>query len=74
MGQIVSFVVVAAETESTMLVALAILFLVLALTTVGLISSTLSGIYSAAVYRYAVQGETGGYFDAELVQSTFRQN
>ncbi len=70
----IPIVIMAAATGSTMLVALAILFLVLALITVGLISSTLSGIYSAAVYRYAVQGETGGYFDAELVQSTFRQN
>jgi hypothetical protein len=39
----------------------------------GVLSSTLSSIYSAAVYRYAMQGEAGGYFDEGLMQRTFRQ-
>jgi hypothetical protein len=34
----------------------------------GLVSSALSGIYSAAVYHYAVDGETSGYFDQALME------
>jgi hypothetical protein len=47
--------------------------LVAVLVLIGLISSTLSGIYAAAVYRFAAEGETGGYFQPELVQNAFRR-
>ncbi len=47
------------------------LLLIAALVLIGLISSTLSGIYAAAVYRFAAEGETGGYFQPELVQNAF---
>jgi len=39
---------------------------------IGLVNSTLNGIYVAAVYRYAAEGETGGFFDEALVQGAFR--
>jgi len=32
----------------------------------------LGGIYQAAVYTYAVQGNTSGFFDDELVEQAFR--
>ncbi len=38
----------------------------------GLVSSTLTGIYTAAVYQYAVSGEAGEWFDANLVRNAFR--
>jgi hypothetical protein len=38
----------------------------------GLLSSTLSGIYAAAVYRYAADGAIDGAFDAETIRTTFR--
>ncbi|MCC6613125.1 MAG: hypothetical protein IT320_06575 [Anaerolineae bacterium] len=38
----------------------------------GLVSSALTGIYQAAVYRFAAEGETGGMFAPELVQQAFR--
>lgn len=44
----------------------------LALIAVGLISSALSGIYSAAVYQYATGGKAGTYFDAGQIQGAFR--
>jgi len=53
------------------LVVMAIL-LVVSLVLIGLVNSTLSGIYAAAVYRFAAEGETGGYFKPELVQDAFR--
>jgi uncharacterized membrane protein len=44
------------------------LFFVVLLMLTGLVSSALSGIYSAAVYHYAVDGETSGYFDQALME------
>ena len=65
-------IALAAMSESVALVVLAVLVLVLALVFMGLINSTLSGIYTAAVYQYAVTGETGSYFRQDLVQHAFR--
>jgi Family of unknown function (DUF6159) len=47
--------------------------MVLLLVFVGLISSTLSSIYTSAVYQYATTGETTSFFDDQLVQQAFRQ-
>ena len=60
-------------TESIALIVLAVVLIVLAFVIIGLINSTLSGIYVAAVYRYAAEGETGGFFDAEMVEGAFKQ-
>ncbi len=38
----------------------------------GLLSSTLQGIYSAALYRYATTGDPGQGFDAAAMQDAFR--
>ncbi|MBI3160608.1 MAG: hypothetical protein HYZ26_13500 [Chloroflexi bacterium] len=46
--------------------------LVIALVLLGLVSSTLNGIYSAAVYQYAVQGEGGEWFDAAMIRDAFK--
>jgi len=54
-----------------LLVAVAVLF-ALALVFLGLIHSTLNGIYVAAVYRYAAEGETDSFFAKEMVQGAFR--
>ena len=45
---------------------------VLAYVALALISSTLGGIYAAAVYRYAAEGETSKQFAPELIQNAFR--
>lgn len=58
--------------ESIALIAITVVVFVLAFVVLGLINSTLSGIYVAAVYRYAVEGETGGFFDEEMVQGAFK--
>jgi hypothetical protein len=49
----------------------AAILLVILLIIIGLINSTLSGIYSAAVYQYAANGEMSSYFDNDLVRHTF---
>jgi len=66
-------IMLAVASESMALIVLAVLVLVLVLVFMGLINSTLSGIYTAAVYQYAVTGEPSGYFRADLVQNAFRR-
>ncbi len=39
---------------------------------ISLASTTLNGIYTAAVYQYASTGETGSFFDKETIQQAFR--
>lgn len=39
----------------------------------GMIQSSLQGIYAAALYRYAEEGEVGGGFDQGLLEQAFRQ-
>lgn len=46
--------------------------LVLVFLLLGLVNSTLSGIYTAAVYQYAVSGQSDGFFEPELVENAFR--
>jgi hypothetical protein len=45
---------------------------VLILILLSLISNTLEGIYVAAVYHYIAQGQTGGFFSKEQIESAFR--
>ena len=47
-------------------------FGVLLVAVLGVLSSTLSGIYKAAVFRYAAEGDTGLTFDPELITHAFR--
>ncbi len=68
----VPVIVWAATSDSVALIVLAVVALALALTFLALMSSTLSGIYTAAVYQYAVTGETSSYFRQDLVQHAFR--
>ena len=58
--------------ESVALIALTVVVFVLAFVVLGLINSTLNGIYVAAVYRFAVEGETGGFFDEAMVRGAFK--
>jgi len=57
---------------SPVVFALVIALLVVLLLLLGLIESTMRGIYVAAVYRYAAQGEAGGFFGEEVVKGAFR--
>jgi hypothetical protein len=59
------------STESLALIVLAILAFVLVVAVLGILSSALNGIYTAALYTYAMEGETGGFFDPALVEGAF---
>ena len=65
-------VALAGLTGSIVLIVLNVLLFVVVIVVLILISSTLSGIYSAAVYRFAAGKETGDFFSQELVESAFR--
>ena len=64
----------AVSAESIYLIITVVVLMVLALVAIGLINSAFSGIFTAAVYRYAVDGETSGFFDASMVQNAFRSH
>ncbi len=58
--------------HSVPLIAGVVVAFVLGLILLSLVGSALSAIYTAAVYRYATEGDPGGLFDAELVRGAFR--
>jgi hypothetical protein len=63
---------VVALTENIALMVLVGLVFVLVLVFLGLINSTLNGIYVAAVYRYAAEGEATGFFSEDMVKGAFK--
>jgi hypothetical protein len=65
--------VLGASADSPALIVLAVVLIVLLMIVIGVISSTLTGIYTAALYRFATQGTTGGFFDDETIKNAFRQ-
>ena len=65
--------IAAAATGSMALIAGVGVGLILALMALALVSSTLGGIYAAALYRYAAEGDAGSFFSPELVQGAFRK-
>lgn len=64
--------IAAGSTGSVPLVAGVVVTGFIALMMLSLISATLTGIYTAAVYRYAADGEIGFGFDPKLVEGAFR--
>ena len=59
-------------TKSAPLIVGVVALFVLAAILLSLVGSALSAIYTAAVYRYATEGDPGGLFEAELVRGAFR--
>jgi hypothetical protein len=51
---------------------LMVLGLIIAVLVVGLIASTLTGIYQAALYRYATEGDAGSYFTYDMIHDAFK--
>jgi len=62
----------AIATQSIAVIAPVIVLVVVGFMLLGLVQSTLQGIYAAALYRYAEAGEVGGGFDQALLESAFR--
>ena len=68
----IPLVILAVMSGSVGLIVTAVALVILLIMLILLVSSTLSGIYTAAVYRYATTGDTSGYFDADMVKSAFK--
>ena len=68
----VVLIMAAAAVKSTFLIIFVAVCLLMAFVAIALVSSALGGIYAAAVYRYAAEGETGGFFTPAMVKSAFR--
>lgn len=62
-----------AKLNSVVAVVVTIFVLVIVFIILGLINSALNGIYTAALYQYAVNGQSGEFFSPELVQNAFTQ-
>lgn len=66
------FVFGAVQTGNTSLVILVAAMLVIAAITLALVQSALQGVYSAALYRYATDGNVGAEFSGTLLKEAFR--
>lgn len=59
-------------TQSMTAIIAAIVIVVVGLTILGLIQASLQGIYAAALYRYAEDGEVGYGFDQAMLEQAFK--
>jgi hypothetical protein len=59
-------------TQSITAIIAAIVIVVVGLTLLGLIQASLQGIYAAALYRYAEEGEVGQGFDQAMLEQAFK--
>jgi hypothetical protein len=62
----------AVASQSVPLIATAVIGFVLCLGLLALVNAALSGIYTAALYRYAAEGDIGQGFSPDMVQGAFR--
>jgi len=58
--------------DSAAAIAVPIILMVLLWVAIGVLSSTLQGIYTAALYRYATEGSAGDFFSDDIVKNAFR--
>lgn len=68
----IATIVAAATTGNGVLIGLAVAAVIVVLLLVALIQAALSGIYSAALYRYATGAGNSQGFDAQLLGQAFR--
>lgn len=68
----IALVFLALASQSTAVVVLVVALCVVAVLMLAIIQSALQGIYAAAVYRYAHEGEAGAGFDKALVADAFK--
>lgn len=68
----IPLLVMAASAQSGAMLGITIGGFILAVMVLALLNATLSGIYTAAVYRYAAEGVVGEGFEADMVQQAFR--
>jgi len=65
-------VMVAAATGLIALIVLAVVVVAAAFAAVLAVGAALKGIYTAALYRYAAEGQTDSFFPSDVVRAAFR--
>jgi hypothetical protein len=65
------FIALAFMAQSVLALVLAFGFAIVAIGLTGLLQSALTGVYAAALYRYATTGEGGDAFSADDVRLAF---
>lgn len=68
----IPLIILAVASQSMPVMVIAIGLVVITLTLLAVINAALSGIYTAAVYRYAAEGDVGHTFNPEFVKGAFR--
>ncbi|HYH99358.1 DUF6159 family protein [Hyalangium sp.] len=68
----VPLLILAFMSKSGVVIGLAIGGFIVSLLLLSLVNATLSGIYTAALYRYAAEGNVSPGFEAEMVEGAFR--
>jgi len=68
----IPLIVLAAISGAIAMIVVVAVVAVLLWMALGLISSTLQGIYVAAVYRFAAEEQVGTFFDEQMVREAFR--
>lgn len=66
------FVFGAAQTGNATLITLVVAIAVLAIIALALVQAALQGVYSAALYRHATDGNVGESFSSALLGEAFR--
>ncbi|MBE1160256.1 DUF6159 family protein [Dyella acidiphila] len=62
----------AAASQSLSLLVVTLTIVVIGLALLGMIQSSLQGVYAVALYRYVDEGEGGAGFDQQVLQQAFR--
>jgi Family of unknown function (DUF6159) len=71
-GAVLAFALFAAANSAIPLFIILAIVIVLVIA-INLVGTALNGIYTAALYRYAVEGDTGGMFEKELIADSIRR-
>ena len=69
----VGAIALAVVSGSVALIITVVLLVVAAIMLLAMVNGALSGIYTAAVYRYATTGETAAGFDPDIIKNAFKQ-
>ena len=68
----IPIVILALSQQLWVIAAVVVGLFVLVLILIGLLHASLNGIYSAAVYEYAVTGKTSSFFESQMVTKAFQ--
>jgi hypothetical protein len=68
----VPLIILAIGSQSPVMIGLVIGGFVISLLLLSLVNATLSGIYTAALYRFAAEGQVSQGFESEMVEDAFR--